>query len=435
MSNHALVGFLAVIFLSAPALGQDNPSIDAAMRARVVNGVAEQVEANFYDSGLGAEIATDLRARLANGEFDDAADAASLSDQLTAILYPSDSHFAVRYFGPPPPTNGAGQPDQRGNPFAAGSRVNYGFQEVSILPGNVGYIDMRLFFPVQQGGDTALAALNFIEHTDAVIFDMRQNGGGTPQMVQFLISHFLDPNSPTVINTFRASNRDYPGELLSLAYLPGAARPDVPLYVLTSSRTGSAGEAFPYHLQAMERATIVGETTYGAGNPGGFVPAGEGFGVFVSNARTQNPVTGTNWEGVGVVPDVATTSDDALETALGLAYGAILETAEEPGHRQSIEWAREVINARLDPPAFDVAANMDIAGQYGERRIYAEDGTLFYRRGDQSGRPLIYLGDDRFMIEGLEDIRVTIQRQNNRVISISLQQAGGPADVSMRTGD
>jgi hypothetical protein len=435
MSNQTLTGILAVIFLSGPALSQGNPSIDAATRSTVVNGVAEQIETNFFDSDRGAEIAADLRARLAAGEFDDADEAASLSDQLTAILHPSDSHFAVRYFGPPPPNSGNGPPAGRGNPFAAGSRVNFGFQEVSILPGNVGYIDMRLFFPVQVGGDTALAALNFIEHTDAVIFDMRQNGGGTPQMVQFLISHFLDPNSPTVINTFRASNREYPGEMLSLAYLPGEARPDVPLYVLTSGRTGSAGEAFPYHLQAMERATIVGETTYGAGNPGGFVPAGEGFGVFVSNNRTQNPITGTNWEGVGVVPDVATTSEDALNAALVLAYGAILETAEEPGHRQSIEWVREAVNARLDPPELNVEAHMDIAGQYGERQIYVENGALFYRRDGQTGRPLIVLGDDRFMIEGLEQYRVTIQRQNGRVVSLTLLQAGGPPDTSTRTGD
>jgi len=435
MSNQALAGLLAVIFLSAPALTQENPSIDAATRTTVVNGVAEQVEANFYDSDRGAEIAADLRARLAAGEFDDARDAASLSAQLTAILHPSDSHFAVRYFGPPPPESGNGAPAQRGSPFAAGRRANFGFQEVSILPGNVGYIDMRLFFPVQLGGDTALAALNFIEHTDAVIFDMRQNGGGTPQMVQFLISHFLDPNSPTVINTFRASNRDYPGELLSLAYLPGTARPDVPLYVLTSGRTGSAGEAFPYHLQAMERATIVGETTYGAGNPGGFVPVGQGFGVFVSNNRTQNPITGTNWEGVGVVPDVATSSEDALEAALVLAYGAILETAEEPAHRRTIEWAREAINARLDPPAFDMDAHRDLVGQYGEREIYADGGELMYRRGDLAGRRLVYLSDDRFMIEGVEEYRVTIQRAGDRIASITLQSVNGPASVSMRMAD
>jgi len=433
MRNYFLTAALSVIFIATPVLAQDNPSLDTATRGRVVEGVASQIEANFYDSGMAADLAEDLRTRLTSGDFDDADTAADLANQLTQILQPSDSHFAVRYFGPPPPASGNGSPVQRGSPFAAGSRANFGFQEVSILPGNVGYIDMRLFFPVQLGGDTALAALNFIEHTDAVIFDMRQNGGGTPQMVQFLISHFLDPNAPTVINTFRASNRDYPGELLSLAYLPGTARPDVPLYVLTSGRTGSAGEAFPYHLQAMERATIVGETTYGAGNPGGFMPAGEGFGVFVSNNRTQNPITGTNWEGVGVIPDVATSSDDALDAALVLAYGAILETAEEPAHRRTIEWAREAINARLAPPVFDIADHLDLVGRYGEREIYADGGQLMYRRGDLAGRRLIFLADDRYMIEGIEEFRVTVQREDDRVASITLQQAGGPPRVSTRT--
>jgi len=426
--------FALVCGLIAPAaLAQDNPLLDDAQRAAVVEGVASRIEENFYDSATGADLAAQLRTQLADGVYDDAADAARLADALTQFLRPHDTHFAVRYFGPPPP--GAGNAPAGPSPdfLAQARRANFGFNEVSILPGNVGYIDMRQFFPAQLGGDTAIAALDFIANTDAVIFDMRNNRGGAPSMVQLLISHFLDPNNQVPINTFLASNRDYPGELTSLAYLPSQARPDVPLYVLTSGRTGSAGEAFPYHLQAMERATIVGETTYGAGNPGGFFPAAEGFGVFVSTSRTRNPITGTNWEGTGVTPDVAVPQAEALDTALVMAYETLLESTEDAAQRELLEWSREEVSVRLDPPQIDPADFADIAGHYGERLIELDGDRLFYRRGEAARYALIPVGEDRFMIDGLDGFRLTIQRQNGRVMSLALQQAGGRASVSPRS--
>ena len=434
MAKYSFLFLIVTAFLSPLASAQGNPELDATTRARVIEGVAAQIEDNFYDSDTGARIAAELRENLVAGDYDAARDAASLSGLLTETLSPHDNHFAVRYFGPPSdegPATVQG-PQSPTDLFDAGRRDNFGFREVSILPGNVGYIDMRQFFPVQAGGDTAIAALNFVKNTDAVIFDMRQNGGGAPSMVQLLISHFLDPTDQVPINTFLSSNRDYPGELVSLGYLPAGSRPDVPLYVLTSGRSGSAGEAFPYHLQAMERATIVGETTYGAGNPGGFFPAAEGFGVFVSTSQTRNPITGTNWEGVGVEPDIAVPANDALDTALSLAYGAILETVDDPGQRQSLEWAQEAIDARLNPSDIDVSQYDDVLGRYGPRELFVEGGALFYRRGEQPGRQLTPLGDDRFLIDGLDDYRLTIQRDNDRVVSMALQQAGGPSDVSAR---
>jgi len=428
------VAACAALFVSPLALAQDNPALSAESRTRTVNDAARLIEENFYDRDRGAEIAGGLRAALAAGDFDGAGDAASLADALTAHLRPQDSHFSVRYVGPPPEGAGDGDGgDGDGIDIAALARVNFGFQDVAILPGNVGYIDLHQFAPAQIAGDTALAALNFVENTDAVIFDMRSNSGGAPSMVQFLISHFLDPRDQRPINTFVSSAQDYPSELMSLAWLPGEARPDVPLYVLTSSRTGSAGEAFPYHLQAMERATIVGETTYGAGNPGGFFPAGDGFAVFISTGSARNPITGTNWEGTGVIPDVDVPAAEALDAALALAYEAILETAEDASQRRSVEWALEAARARANPlPPLPENADT-LTGTYGPREIFIEDGALTYRRGEQGGRRLTPLGPDRFTLEGLDDARLTFQRDaSGEVVSLTLEQLGGPPSLSRR---
>lgn len=428
-----ILGATALLLLAgAAACAQDSEPLTAERRGEIVNAAAETVAENFYDSGRGAEIAAGLRNQLESGDFDSAGTAPDLANALTMALRPQDNHFAVRVAPPRPQGSPSGQPGGGEEAWlAAMARANYGFQEVSILPGNVGYIDMRSFAPAQVGGDTALAALNFVENTDAVIFDMRQNTGGAPSMVQFLISHFLDPREQTVINTFVSSAREYPSELVALAWLPGESRPDVPLYVLTSGRTGSAGEAFPYHLQAMERATIVGETTYGAGNPGGFHPLPGGLEIFVSDGSARNPITGTNWEGTGVIPDVDVPADEALDAALLLAYDRILETLEDPAQRRGLEWAGEAIEARRNPVSLD--GMLAYEGVYGPRRVYFEEGALFYQRQGGPALRLLPLGNDRFMLDGLDDLRVVFSREGDAVTGMTIQSLDRPDSPSPRT--
>ncbi|MCF8880287.1 S41 family peptidase [Hyphobacterium sp. SN044] len=428
-----ILGAAALLLLASGGVrAQDSAALNASQRSEIVGAAADAVAENFYDSDRGAEIAAGLRNQLESGAFDDAGTVADLANALTQALRPQDNHFAVRMA----PSRPQGSPD--GEPgggeaawLAAMAQSNYGFREVSILPGNVGYIDMRSFAPAQVGGDTALAALNFVENTDAVIFDMRQNTGGAPSMVQFIISHFLDPREETVINTFVSSAREYPSELVALAWLPGESRPDVPLYVLTSVRTGSAGEAFPYHLQAMERATIVGETTYGAGNPGGFHPLPGGLEIFVSDGSARNPITGTNWEGTGVIPDVDVPADEALDAALLLAYDRILETLDDPAQRRGLEWAGEAIEARRNPVSLNGALAYE--GVYGPRRVYFEDGALFYQRQGGPALRMDPLGGDRFMLEGLDDIRVVFSRDGDAVTGMTIQSLDRPDSPSPRT--
>lgn len=426
-------GAAALLLLGGGGVhAQESAPLSASQRSEIVQAAADAVAENFYDSDRGAEIAAGLRNQLESGGFDEAGTVADLANALTLALRPQDNHFAVR-MAPPRPQ---GLPDGEGFGgeeawLAAMARSNYGFREVSILPGNVGYIDMRSFAPAQVGGDTALAALNFVENTDALIFDMRQNTGGAPSMVQFIISHFLDPREETVINTFVSSAREYPSELVALAWLPGESRPDVPLYVLTSGRTGSAGEAFPYHLQAMERATIVGETTYGAGNPGGFHPLPGGLEIFVSDGSARNPITGTNWEGTGVIPDVDVPADEALDAALLLAYDRILETLEDPAQRRGLEWAGEAIEARRNPVSLDGALAYE--GVYGPRRVFFEEGVLFYQRQGGPALRMLPLGDDRFMLEGLDELRVVFSREGGAVTGMTIQSLDRPDSPASRS--
>lgn len=413
----------AFVLLAAAPIAEARDTLDASERAQAIEAVAVTIEENFYDSARGAEIAQSLRSEAAAGGYDDAGTGAALARALAERLSAEDKHFSVRYT---PRADRAGQ-GEAGGPSRArpdGSRHNFGFREVAVLPGNVGYIDMTQFYPAALGGDTAKAALDFIAHTDAVIFDMRDNRGGSPSMVQFLISHFLGLGDDVLINTFVNSARDYPGELRQLDYLPSARRPDVPVYVLTSARSASAGEAFPYHLQALERATIVGERTHGAGNPGRMFEAGHGFSLFVSTSSARNPLTGTNWEGTGVTPDIAVSADEALDQALLLAYEAIAETTENPARRTELAWAGEAIETGA--PAIDAARYADLEGNYGPVEIRAAGDALLLQVGRRRPHRLFPVGEDRFVIEDRHDRRLVVMRdRDGAVTAIGYESPGG----------
>uniref|UniRef100_UPI0025E4294B S41 family peptidase n=1 Tax=uncultured Maricaulis sp. TaxID=174710 RepID=UPI0025E4294B len=263
-----LVSGALVLALSSTTSAQT--SISDSERDAAVTALAQVIEDEFFDAERAAQIAEDLRSASSDGAFDVIEEAEALASALTARLSEEDRHFGVNYVGPEAvaaanaPRESGPRPSD-GDRWAPLRRQNFGFASVEILPGNIGYIDLRQFAPIEPAESTARAALQFVAGTDAVIFDVRQNGGGAPSMVQYLISHFLAPGGDTLINTFVSRDLEYPNQLWSLPSHPAGNRPDVPLYVLTSARTGSAGEAFPYHLKALERATIIGESTYGAG--------------------------------------------------------------------------------------------------------------------------------------------------------------------------
>ena len=409
-------------------------------KALVVEDVASAIEGQYWNEEQAIEIAAMLRNTLADGGFDEASTPDELSQQLTTMLHDIDRHFAVNYIGPDAVEQmtvtfeamETGEESTRDR-FAASRMANFGFREVSVLPGNVGYIKLTEFSNIVPAGATATAALDFIANTDAVIFDLRQNGGGHPGMVQFLVSHFLDPLEPTVINTFVSRDKEHPRQLNSLQHLSSAARPDTPLYVLTSGRTGSAAESFSYNLQAMERATIVGQSTAGAANPGGDLLSDFGYTIFVSTGSARSPITGTNWEGIGVIPNIEVDASQALDEALLQAYREIAANTNDEMRQLSLSWAIEEIEYQQSPTTLTDAEAAELVGTYGPRRISAAGGVLSYQRGEQDPVALYPLGEDRFLFGFDSPYRLSFQRnRRGEVVSLSLARADRPPSISTR---
>ena len=192
--------------------------------------------------------------------------------------------------------------------------INCGFVKVEHLPGNVGYLKFNMFADPEICGPTATAAMNFVANVDALIIDLRENGGGAPAMVAYISSYLF--SKKTHLNDLWTRRTNETREFWTD---PGVAGKklgdDKPVYVLTANRTFSGGEEFTNNLKVLKRATIVGETTGGGAHPVNGQRIDEHFMIGVPFARAINPITKTNWEGTGVEPDVKVPAADALTTA------------------------------------------------------------------------------------------------------------------------
>lgn len=197
---------------------------------------------------------------------------------------------------------------------------NNGFVEVKVLKGNVGYLDLRGFAGLEVGKPFADAYMKLISNTDAVIIDLSKNGGGSPDMVQYLCSYFFD--TKVHLNSLYYREGDKTIEFWTLDEVGGTKMPDIPLFVITSDRTFSGAEEFSYNMQTHQRATLVGQTTGGGANPGGTMPINENLYVFIPTGKAINPITKTNWEGVGVIPEVKTDLEDNFDKTYELAMEA-----------------------------------------------------------------------------------------------------------------
>jgi C-terminal processing protease CtpA/Prc len=196
-------------------------------------------------------------------------------------------------------------------------KQNCTFSKVEILDNNIGYIKFGAFPPPDMCGPTVVAAMNFVAHADALIFDLRENHGGDPNMVDFIVSYLF--RGSTHINDLTDRHDNETHQYWTMPWVLGPRFVDQPVYVLTSNSTFSGGEEFTYDLKTQKRATIVGETTGGGAHPVRPMPAGDHFTIGVPFGRPINPVTKDDWEGKGVEPDVKVSAADALTTAQKLA--------------------------------------------------------------------------------------------------------------------
>ncbi len=329
----------------------------------IVTTALSLLRANYVFPELAEQAATAIEARLAAGEYDNL-DEITLTELVTRHLQEvcEDKHLRLRLGGGPGP--GGRGPGGRG-PWAdddkpkdhearrlamrqMGRLDNFGIHRVERLDGNVGYLDVRRVPVPANAGPAIAAAMELVAGTYALIIDLRRNGGGSPEGVVFWCSYLVDER-PTHLNDIFHADTGETRQFWALPYVPGTRYVDRPVYVLTSHRTFSGGEDFAYTLQALGRAQVIGETTGGGAHPTRPFPISAAVHIAIPFARSINPVTGTNWQGTGAVPDIAVPEERAYDTAYAKALEYVL--ARDDLFPPLADEAREALAERPGPPA------------------------------------------------------------------------------------
>jgi C-terminal processing protease CtpA/Prc len=298
--------------------------------------------------------------------------------------------------------------------------------KAEILDGNVGYLEITAF----TGGDyrdAVVDALRFLSRTDAVILDVRRNGGGASDMSHFIFSHFFGGTPvPTIDVRTRASSE--PNHRMSLADVPGPRRPDVPLFVLISQATGSAAEEFSFVLKNRRRATLVGRRTAGAGHMVAQIPVDHGFTVSVSITRVSDPETGAEWEQVGVQPDIPVPPEHALLAAHAAALKAVAAGTTDVNRSEVLRRLIETSEARLRATPEAAERLRRFEGTYEGRVVTVRDGQLFYaRRSGGLGEPLTPLGGDVYALAAVRlrfseiggAMAITVEQQDGTRVTLN----------------
>lgn len=313
-------------------------------------------------------------------------------------------------------------------------RDNFGFKELKILGGNIGYLDLRSFEDVEYAGLTAVSVMNFLSNTDAIIIDLRMNGGGSPAMIQLITSYLFNSN-PVHLNNFYWRPSNETTQTWTLPYVQGRRVPNTPVYLLTSNRTFSAAEEFCYNLKHLKRATIIGETTGGGAHPSGPVSATDKFSITIPIGRAINPITKTNWEGTGVTPHIEIPASQALELAQTKALETLIQANKENEINQRFyTWHLEGLKAIMEPVLVDTPILKSYIGNYGPRMISLKDNNLYYQReGTEIQYKMIPLNDKEFMLKKNNSFRLKFIVENGQSLAVEGHYDNGSSDKNLKT--
>jgi len=327
------------IALSARVLaGPAGPQLSAGERSEVLKSLYAKLSANYVFPDTAAHIVKALPAKA--GAYDKAVTAGEFGEMLSRDLRElgQDKHFRV-FFDPEFRERAAPEAIPSAQDMAQQraevASIAYGIEKVQRLPGNVAYVELRGFGPTELVAQAYAATMNLVAGSEALILDLRRNGGGSPTSVALLMSYFFAQGDERHLNDIYTRTTNETQQFWTSTGV-GEQRYTKPVYVLTSPRTFSGGEECAYDFQTQKRATLVGETTGGGANAGDRFALGHGLVVNIPTARAINPITHTNWEHVGVKPDVEVAAADAQKTAYVTILRGLVEKAGDPDDKADL---------------------------------------------------------------------------------------------------
>jgi retinol-binding protein 3 len=401
--------------------------LTAENKSAVVTRLGDLIRANYVFPELATRISARLEGRLSQNGYDKINDprefALALTNDMASVAH--DAHLHVNAGAMAVGTDS--ESEERDE-----ARENFFFRKVERLPGNVGYLKLDEFSSPAGAAPTAIAALNFLANASAVIIDLRENDGGDPKMVQLICSYFFD--RPTFLNSIYWRKDDRTQQFWTLPYVPGHKTIQAPLYVLTSNYTFSGAEEFAYDMKMLKRGKVIGEKTQGGANPSQAFPLTDRFTVYIPIGRSINPVSGQNWDGIGVEPDERVSATDALLVAHAEALKEIIQSTVDPRDKREAEWALPVVENQQHPVIVSTEMLQRFVGEYGTlHHIMLEDGHLISQSHDFPKRELRPLTPDLMQFIGFDDVRIKfISDGSRKVVGLRILNKDGTSEQEKR---
>jgi len=409
--------FLLLAFLSVQIEAQ---TLTAAEKTNILSDVIQKLEIIYPFPEISEKIIIGLKTQISNGYYDGNNSPIDFATQVTNSLevFSNDKHLDLIYnpdLAKVLLEDSSASSDYTEEEAKTEIWNNYGFKELKILEGNVGYLNLSVFFSTDYAGKIADISMAYFSNCNALIIDLRQNGGGWGDMVVYLLGYLIDNKEPLLLNITESTLDSSIYSEMVPTYVPGKKLTNIPIYILTSPATASAAEAFTAHLKYFNtNVTIVGKKTKGAENPVEHVVIDENFILQIpawKKIYTKNPIV---WEGVGINPDIEVDPGEAMVTAYKNALQKLLKTSNDQTAIDKYQWALDGLTASYDNA--DINSIKEYAGSYGKIQIKLKNNKLYYQFEDRPAILLIPISTDYFLAEGVDYFRIKFITNGDMII-------------------
>lgn len=375
---------LSVTLLFVVFSAETSAQLTSSFKDSAISDVLNTLTRNYVFPEVANRAKTFVLQQKSKGVYNPIATGDELARQLTTDIrqIANDLHINVHYSKdilPPQHESNEPSPEIKEEIRKMLEKDNYGIKSKNILPGNIGYINFSVFAILEFSADSLISAMQQVAETDALIIDLRENGGSMdPSTIPFLSGYFF--RNPVHLNDFYNRHSNDTVQSWSYAWVPGKRYFDKPLYLLTGPGTFSGAEEFAYDFKNLKRATLIGETTKGGANPGGVIRANDHFVIFVPTGRAINPFTKTNWEGVGVQPDTVIKANRALHKAHSIALQNLIVVTNDANKKAALIAALHNVNENqpvykhhtFTLRGFDNAKDVMVAGSFNSWSPHAD---------------------------------------------------------------
>jgi len=423
--------FLLLAFLSVQIEAQ---TLTAAEKTDILSNVIQKLEKIYPFPEISEKIIIGLKKQISNGFYDGINSPVDFATQVTNSLevFSNDKHLDLIYnpdLAKVLLEDSSVSSDYTEEEAKTEIWNNYGFKELKILEGNVGYLNLSVFFSTDYAGKIADISMAYFSNCNALIIDLRQNGGGWGDMVVYLLGYLIDNKEPLLLNITESTLDSSIYSEMVPTYVPGKKLTNIPIYILTSQATASAAESFTAHLKYFNtNVTIVGKKTKGAENPVEHIAIDENFVLQIPAWKKIYAKNSIVWEGVGINPDIEVDPGEAMVTAYKNALQKLLKTSNDQTAIDKYQWALDDLTASYDNT--DINSIKKYAGSYGKIQIKLKNDKLYYQFEDRPAILLIPISDDYFLAEGVDYFRIKFISNGGMIIMKQIFTYGNEREYS-----